>query len=175
MPENTRQREAFDDYLGLGAERSIERLHALLVQRAGAGGSAPGLRTIYEWSRRYNWQDRLQRLERQARETADEARIKALREMYERQAQEALLLQQKGAEWLTQFATDEATPDAAIRALVEGAKLERLARGEPSERSAQERGSDDEERFARFTDEELELLAGQIDRPVGGTVEEETE
>ncbi len=46
MPENTRQREAFNRYWELGAERSIERLHQSLAR----AGKAPTPRTLYEWS-----------------------------------------------------------------------------------------------------------------------------
>ena len=63
MAETTRHREAFDAYWRLGGERSIERLHAVL----GARGKAPTDRTLYEWSRRFRWQDRIARLEREAK------------------------------------------------------------------------------------------------------------
>jgi len=129
VPESTRQRQAFDRYWELGGERSIERLYTVLRTE----GRAPTLRTLYEWSRVYHWQDRLVDIEREARLEADEARRKAIAEMYERQAKEGLLLQQKGTEWLASMESKEGTPEAAIRAVVEGARLERMARGEPSE------------------------------------------
>ncbi len=173
MPETTRQREAFDEYWALGAERSIERLHELLAGAEPGSRPPPGLRTLYDWSSRYHWQDRIERLERQAREAADGARVDGLREMYERQAREALLLQQKGAGWLSEFVSDDASPEAAIRAIVEGAKLERLARGEPSDRTAVEGPNDGSEQFAGFTDEELELLAAEAERLVGRASEAE--
>ena len=67
MPESTRQRKAFNRYWELGADRSIERLHALLS----AGGKAPTTRTIYAWSSRFHWQNRIGDLERRAREAED--------------------------------------------------------------------------------------------------------
>ena len=134
MPESTRQREAFDLYWELGGERSIERLYIEL----GARGEKPTLRTLYEWSRIHHWQDRLADLEREARQAAHEARREAVREMYERQAKEALLLQLKGAAWLASLEAGDASAEAAIRAVVEGARLERVARGEPGERVHQE-------------------------------------
>jgi len=159
MPESTRQREAFDAYWSLGAERSIERLQAVLAR----AGRVPTLRTLYEWSRRYHWQARLQGLERQAREAADQARVQALREMQERQAREALLLQQKGAQWLTGADAETASPEAAIRAIVEGAKLERLVRGEATERTEQRSVTD--ERLEELSDAELDAL---IDHAAAG-------
>ena len=56
MTETTRQREAFNLYWELGGERSIERLHAELRR----SGRAPDLRTLYRWSSRFRWQQRLQ-------------------------------------------------------------------------------------------------------------------
>ena len=55
MPESTRHRFAFDRYLQLGSKRSIEKLHAVLA----AEGDAHSLRTLYGWSSRYRWQDRI--------------------------------------------------------------------------------------------------------------------
>ena len=44
MRETTRHREAYAAYLALGAERSIERLHAELA----AAGRTPSLRTPWD-------------------------------------------------------------------------------------------------------------------------------
>ena len=171
MPESTRQREAFDLYWGLGGERSIERLHAELELT----GGGPSLRTLYEWSRVYHWQDRLADLEREARNEADESRRRAISEMYERQAKEGLLLQQKGAEWLSNIESQGGTAEAAIRAIVEGAKLERMARGEPSEHVHQEGemlyGGFD---LRSFSTEELRRLVEFAEHSSGGSGEAES-
>src|SRR5687767_931196 len=131
MAESTKQREAFEVYWRLGSDRSLERLRLALVAQK---GNAPSLRTLSEWSRRYLWQHRLARVEHEARIAEDEAKVAAIRDMYDRQAKAGLLLQQKGMEWLVGTDPEQATPDAAVRAIVEGAKLERAARGEPTER-----------------------------------------
>ena len=169
MAETTRHRQAFDVYWGMGAERSIDQLHAAMA----AQGKAPTLRTLYEWSRRYHWQRRITQLEREARRAEDETRIQALREMYERQSKEALLLQQRGAEWLAGMSKDDATADAAIRAIVEGARLERLARGEPTERQEVTGNEKADPRFAALSDEELDRLIQYAEGAVGG--EDETQ
>ena len=113
MRETTKHREAFDLYWSLGADRSIERLHAALKPRA----RAPSLRSLYEWSRLFHWQVRVARLEGEARRAADEARIEDLRQMLDRHAREGLLLQQKGAEWITGMDEDHVTAETAIRAI----------------------------------------------------------
>ena len=123
MRETTRHREAFGRYWRLGADRSLERLHAVLE----AEDRAPSLRTLCEWSRQLHWQQRIIGLEREAQRAEDAARVAAIREMQERQAREALLLQQRGTEWLAALGSEAASAEAAIRAITEGAKLERLA------------------------------------------------
>ena len=171
MPETAKHRHAFDIYWRLGSERSVERLHADLSE----AGAAPTLRTLYEWSSRYHWQDRLLDLERQARRVEDEARIAALREMQDRQTKEGLLLQQKGAEWLSKMDEKRVTADAATRAITEGARLERLARGEVTERQEVRNGEEEaSERLAQFTDEEIESLIRRAEGLVDGEGAEES-
>ena len=153
MPERTRQREAFDAYYGIGRERSLVRLHEVL---GATWDRAPSLRTLEEWSRLHHWQDRLAGLERAARAAAEEERIAAIREMQARHAREALLLQQKGTEWLTAIDGGEASAEAAIRAIAEGARLERMARGEIETAQAENEASDP--RLERMTDDELDRL-----------------
>ena len=92
--------------------------------------------------------------------------------MYERQAKEALLLQHRGAEWLAGITDDKVTADAAIRALVEGARLERLARGEPSERQEVREHAQEEARLAAITDAELDDLIEHAEGAVAGEEQE---
>ena len=169
MAETTRQRQAFEQYWRLGKRRSIEQLHEVMKER----GEAPNLRTLYEWSRRYHWQSRIAEAERQAAEAADEARLEALKDMYMRQAREGVLLQQKGAEWLTQLKAEGVSAEAAIRAIVEGAKLERLATGEPSEREEFRKDEGHDERFATIDDEELEILIEHAEGTMARAYDEE--
>ena len=161
MRETTRHREAYAAYLALGAERSIERLHAELA----AAGRTPSLRTLYEWSRCFHWQDRLAAFEHRARAAAEEAELGAIREMHARQVTEALLLQQ-GAAWLQGVAADAASPEAAIRAITEGAKLERLVRGVPTERT--EAVDATTARVEGLADDELHRLLQLAEGAVGG-------
>ena len=162
MRETTRHRKAFDRYWRLGADRSLERLHAELE----AEGRAPTLRTLYEWSRQLHWQGRISDLEREARQAEDAARVAAIREMQERQAREGLLLQQRGAEWLAGLGAEDASAEAAIRAITEGAKLERLARGEATERT--ESVDHTAEQLREVTDDELERFIGLAEGTVEG-------
>lgn len=164
MRESTRHRKALDLYVRMGDTRSLERLRVALRER---DGRAPSLRTLEEWSRTLDWQSRLDDFERAARQADAEARIHEVREMADRQVREALLLQQKGAEWLRTVPPDRIAPGDGIRAIVEGAKLERLARGASTEHHVVEQGEGDP-RLKGFTDDELRALISAASRPVEG-------
>ena len=159
MRESTKQRLAFNLYVELGARRSLEALQALLRDDPGLVGlkRGPSLRSLYRWSSQLHWQDRIYDMEKDARQRDAEALVQALREMNERQAREGLLLQQKAIQRFQQLADNELAPEAAIRALAEGARLERLARGDVTERTSIERH--DEYDFSRFSMAELRALA----------------
>ena len=160
MSETTRHRHAFERYWRLGATRSIERLRADLA----SAGATPTVRTLYEWSRRYHWQDRIAGQERAAREADDEARIAALKEMQARHVKEALLLQQKGTEWLLALDPEAVTAEAGIRALTEGIRLERLVQGEPTQRIDVEGQTG----LEALTDAELDQLTTHLGRRMEG-------
>ena len=160
MTETTKHRQAFERYWRLGGGRTIERLHDELP-------NTPSLRTLYEWSRRYRWQQRIADIEAAARRVGDEARVEAVREMEERHIKEALLLQQKGTAWLSGLEAGDVTADAAVRALVEGVRLERLLRGEPTARTEIETNTGME----GLSDEQLSYLTGLAERALAGETE----
>ena len=166
MAETTKHRQAFEHYWQLGSQRSIEKLRAALAEKP---GRAPSLRTLYEWSSRYHWQSRMARLEREARDAEDTARLAAIKDMQERQAKAGLLLQQKGLEWLVAMQAEQATPEAAVRAISEGAKLERLARGEATER--EEINGEITARLTETNDAELDTLIEHAQGLVAGEAE----
>ena len=86
--------------------------------------------------------------------------------MRERQTKEALLLQQRGAERLAAIENDDVSVETAIRAVVEGAKLERLNRGEITERTEIYEAGDP--RLERFSNDELERLLALAEGAVEG-------
>ncbi|MGD9713363.1 MAG: hypothetical protein AB7V46_15025 [Thermomicrobiales bacterium] len=159
MRETTRHRLAFAAYVDMGPSRTLEALQARIKANPVAFGlaRAPGLRSLYRWSSELHWQDRLDDLEREARRQDAESYIRSLKEMNERQAREGLVLQQKAVQRIQALADDELTGSEAIRALVEGARLERLARGEVTDRSQIERTDDLD--LSGFSIAELRVLA----------------
>jgi len=163
MAESTKQRAAFEIYWRLGSERSIERTRQELLRRY---GRAPVIRTLYSWSSQYQWQHRLARLEHEARVAEDEARVAAIKEMYERQAKAGLLLQQKGTEWLLSINGGVVDASTAVKAIFEGAKLERIARGQPGER--QEIQGELETRLSLLEDPAFEALLRHVESGLEG-------
>lgn len=56
--------QAYADYLLLGADRSLRKLHQLYTN---ATPNPPSLDTLKQWSKKHTWQKRLKAVEQQAR------------------------------------------------------------------------------------------------------------
>ena len=56
--ESAFQHDAFEHYFLLGSVRSLSKLHSLLTETAPPGKKVVSLRTIKEWSRVNDWQQR---------------------------------------------------------------------------------------------------------------------
>ena len=178
MKETTRHRLALNLYVRMGAGRSLEALRGALQEDPSKIGlsRAPSRSTLETWSSAFHWQERLLDLERQAAKRDREELLKAAREMNERQAKEGLALQQKGVEGLKSLPPEELSASEAVHALIEGARLERLARGEPTELITQTgdllHGHID---LSNFTNEELRRLVEITERRATGAGETEPE
>jgi hypothetical protein len=176
VKERTKHRLAFDLYLRLGAGRNLDALQRALEDAPAVLGleHAPSRRAIETWSAAFHWQDRLADLERQAAEQDRDDQLKALRDMNERHAKEGVALQQKGVERLQTLPSNEISAADAVRALVEGVRLERQARGLPTEQIRQEgeflHGHLD---LRSFSNEELRRLAELAERRAAGISETE--
>jgi len=61
MKETPAAQEGFEDYYGLGPERSLPKLIALYEQETDKGNDVPttNLRTVSGWSAKHNWQQRI--------------------------------------------------------------------------------------------------------------------
>lgn len=177
MAERTRHREAFNRYWSLGPGRSIDALHAELQRNFRQHGfrRPPHIRTLFEWSARYHWQARIAQLEAEAHEADRAAQLEAIHEMNERQAREGLALQEKALRRLTQLAPEELSADALIRAFLAGPKLERLARGEATDRTELEGELRNGIDLSGFTDDELRRLACAAAQNAAGAGAEDPE
>jgi hypothetical protein len=127
------------------------------------------------WAQRWNWNARVGAWDQELERVKWSKQVEASAEMAERHAKEALLLQNKAIERLRLLQPQELGPREILSYLIEAAKLERLARGEPTERVAAE------QRFAdvtELTDAELaRIIASRRDlsAPGGPGVAAETE
>jgi hypothetical protein len=177
VKEETRHRLAFDLYVRMGAGRSLDKLRQALKNDPSLLGlkRAPSLSTLEAWSSAFHWQGRLLDVERQAAQRDREEQVKALQEMSQRHAREGLALQQKGIERLRELPPGELAAADAIRAVIEGVRLERLSRGVPTDHVCQEgdvfHGHID---LTNFTNEELLRLAQLADRRAAGAGETES-
>jgi formate dehydrogenase maturation protein FdhE len=117
--------EAFDFYVGMGIGRSYQ---AVADQYDASKGAVTAL------AKRDDWQDRLAKIEHEARHKADEKAVETLEQVNERHLKIARALQGKALEGLRSMSLQEAKD--VIRALDLGVKQERLILGEPSERNA---------------------------------------
>jgi hypothetical protein len=107
------------------------------------------------WSARYDWQARVKAWDDEQDRIALEKRLAEIEAMNARHAQEARALQQKAIERLQKLKPDDLTPGLLLRYLVDAARLERSAMGEPDQIVEQrvKRPAED------LTDDELAAIA----------------
>ena len=143
---------AFVLYRGMmPRERSLAKVHHSDIKMSSR-------RWLAEWSRRHQWVARSLAHDEHLAAVKTESQEQAIIDMAERQAKEGLALQQKGLERLASIPIEEIKARDAISAVTEGAKLERMARGEPTEIV---RGDHTIKAVREMTDEQLQEI---IDR-----------
>lgn len=136
--EGAKAYEAFALYRDMGAGRS----YALVAHELHKSKTL-----IARWGSQFNWQARVKDFDAYIDNLWLKEHEKEVRDMAERQAQIGRALQNKGVEILQAFDLNAAvrqrkllgaTWSDLLRLITEGAKLERLARGEPTENLSQE-------------------------------------
>jgi hypothetical protein len=134
--ETAKAYAAFQVYRDLGIKRSVDEVGKRLygTQKGRKRGTTGRLRA---WFTTWRWEERAaawdDHLDQEARKAQEDAR----RSMAERHATMATSLQLKALERLQKMKPEELDASEVLRYLVEAAKLERLARGEPTEVSEQ--------------------------------------
>lgn len=128
--ESPRAFAMFQIYRDMGPSRT----HAQVVQRL---GRKPGYKgQLQEWSAKYDWVARCEAYDIHM----DKLRLQAMEEeiqaMVKRQTHNAMLMQEKALEYLRTRGFPKATLRDVVALMIEGAKLERLNRGEPTENTA---------------------------------------
>jgi len=117
--------EAFEFYVGLGPDRSYQRV---------ADEFGVSKRAVTKLAARERWQQRVAELERQAREGAEKKALESLEGMNLRHLKSLKIVQGKALEALRTMPLSTAME--AVRALDMAIRQERLIRGEPSDRTA---------------------------------------
>jgi hypothetical protein len=171
--ESAKAYAAFGLYRELGPRRSLDEASRLYHAQPAPDGSrrptdpkrrASGL--IRRWAERWNWTGRALAWDHEVEQGKRQQQREAIQEMAERHAREARMLQTKAVERLRQLLPEELNPQDTLRYVVEAAKHERLARGEPTERVAEEHHFPDRK---ELTDAELaRIIAGRPGPPPEG-------
>jgi hypothetical protein len=170
--ESSKAHQAFALYRDLGPGRCLDEASRRYHGQRGADHTAPAARAprasgqIRRWARRWDWAARAAAWDHELQRRQQAEQVAAVRDMAERHAREAVLLQNKAVERLRQLRPEELNPRETLAFLVEAAKLERLARGEPTERVAEEHHFSD---VTELSDDELaRIVAGRTGAvPVG--------
>lgn len=123
--ETPRAYGAFITYRDLGPTRSLRRL--------AARDSAQNLRQLQTWSSAHDWVDRCGSWDEHLDEERRLTLIEEAREMTRRQATIGQLMLARAAERLRTLDPQTLTVTEAVKLIDVGSRLERLARGEPTD------------------------------------------
>jgi len=117
--------EAFDFYFSLGPGRSYQAV---------AERYQVSKRAVTTLALRDDWQGRLRELEEKAREEADRKKLQTLEAVHDRHMKALRMVFAKGVEALNRMAID--SPADAMKAIQLAIREERVAIGEPTDRTA---------------------------------------
>jgi len=128
LGESARAFHAFTLYRDMGHERSVSKVAQ--IYRPGRN-----LRSLMSrWCTKYDWVKRAEAYDDHMDALSRKQAEKEVKEMQKRHVTLSLLLQKKAAEKLKDLQAKNLKVPDAIKALAEGVKLERLARGEATEK-----------------------------------------
>jgi hypothetical protein len=125
--ESTKAYAAFCIYRDLGPNRGLRE-----ACRQFYGEGRANLAQLDTWSSRWNWVSRAKAWDDELDRVNREAQAKARRDMAERHAKVGMALQDKAIRRLAAMQPDELSTADMTRYLIEGCKLEAVARGEPA-------------------------------------------
>lgn len=117
--------DAFEFYVGLGADRSYQAV---------ANQYGVTKRAVTNRAKRDGWQPRVEALEAQARRASEQRVVETLEEMNTRHIKSLRVIQARALEALRNMPLESAMD--AVRALDIAIRHERLVRGEPTDRTA---------------------------------------
>lgn len=133
--ESTRAYSAFLVYRDLGPQRSLRKASEIIYPRYRQRGTTGPPGRIVLWSGQFKWHQRAEAWDAYLRRLKEDEERRAIKEMAERHARAAVGFQQKALERLLAMKPGELKPKEVLAFFIEAAKLERLSRGEPTERT----------------------------------------
>lgn len=125
--ETSKAYAAFCAYRDLGPSRSIPKAYQTHTNLG-------HFTTLKAWSAEYNWVERAQAYDDYIDAEKRAVNEEELRKMAERQAQEAEIIQRKVVQTLVAKDVDEITAGECAKLFDVAVKVERLARGAPTEK-----------------------------------------
>jgi hypothetical protein len=134
LGETSKAYAAFCVYRDLGPQRSLEAVRKEFAKN----GKRISIKFLGRWSAKYRWVERAAAYDDYLDRRRREEKERAILDMAERHAREAVALQQKALARLRELDPAELSPRDVLNYLVEAMKLERLSRGEPTEIGKQE-------------------------------------
>ena len=126
MPKRKIPSDAFTYYVSLGPSGSYEAV----AQKYGVSK-----RSVTKLARKESWQDRLEELQRKARQEANEKALESLEQMNQRHIKLLHTIEGRAFQALKSLPLDNAI--AAVRALDIAIRQERAIRGEPGDGSGE--------------------------------------
>lgn len=167
MGESSRAFHAFTIFRDLPPNNRTLRM----VQDIIYPNSPWAAKTIARWAKDCIWVDRVTAWENYLDQEKLKVQVETVRTMTERHIKLAQDLQNKGVEALEELAKGPISVGDARQLIVEGAKLERLSRGQSTEKYDQtEHGGFPD--LSNYSEEDLRRLADLADRVVKGAGEE---
>lgn len=172
--EGKRANAALRDYAAMGAARSLRALLERYVQRATSlGATRPPTvlwRTICSWSQRQNWVARVDAYDSDIQQQSRLAQIAAVADMNERHVNLARAMMGIVARRLLTLQPEDLSPADTVRWAEALSKLERLARGEATERVDVFQRVRELAREMGYTDEETREAVAAAERIVRGGI-----
>lgn len=133
--EGAKPWEAFVIYRDLGTERTLQKVSKQLKK---------SMAMIGRWSSDWNWRERAAAWDGEQDKLARADQVKEIAEMRRLQAARGAKMQEKAMEALEQMEIEKLSPADVVRLMAEGAKLERLGRGDVGEVIEQRDGGEAE-------------------------------
>lgn len=122
--EGTKPWEAFVIYRDMGTDRALRKV-AKQLQKS--------ITMIGRWSSDWKWQERVAAWDAEQDKLARADQVKEIAKMRKLQAQRGAKMQEKAMAALEQMEIEELSAADVVRLMTEGAKLERLGRGDVGE------------------------------------------